>query len=259
MNCDHVERRGLVQEYVAGRLSASRAIAFERHFFECDRCYESVRLATLARDGFAIESTGRRRATLRSPGLVLWTSAAIAVFIGASVWGGALLDRSRHPGPNVMGLGSLGGFGDVDGVPAYAGSRADAGAPGDSATALFRKGMAAYEAGDFETAAAVLEASIALGSDSPTAVGEVGAERNFYLGVSELAAGDPAGAVAPLERAGGNPQWHERAAYYLAKAHLRLGHRDDAVQILESIQNGDSPAADRARRLLTRIREAHEP
>ena len=43
MDCQSIRKRRLADEYIAGRLSADESEAYERHYFECDRCFADLR------------------------------------------------------------------------------------------------------------------------------------------------------------------------------------------------------------------------
>ena len=43
MNCKAVAEENTIERYAAGQLSEADTEAFERHFFECEECYEALR------------------------------------------------------------------------------------------------------------------------------------------------------------------------------------------------------------------------
>lgn len=45
-SCSRIESEDVIERYVTGRLGPEEAEAFERHFFDCDRCWEEVWRAT---------------------------------------------------------------------------------------------------------------------------------------------------------------------------------------------------------------------
>ena len=50
LTCEAVAQRGLVELYVAGRLSAERDVSdLETHLLTCDTCREEVRLGSVIR------------------------------------------------------------------------------------------------------------------------------------------------------------------------------------------------------------------
>lgn len=106
LTCELVGERGLVERYVAGRVSDATELAtFEAHVLECLRCQDEVRLGLAVRAALA-----RPRAR---PAARLWLGGGLA--IAASV--GALLllrsgahdagDDSAATGPYRGGAGSL--------------------------------------------------------------------------------------------------------------------------------------------------------
>ncbi len=53
MDCLRVERLGVIERYLADRLDETDREAFERHFFECDRCFAALERARTVRSGFS--------------------------------------------------------------------------------------------------------------------------------------------------------------------------------------------------------------
>src|SRR6185436_19979558 len=103
MTHDEVLDRQVLDAYVSNRLNAGERAAFERHFFECDVCFDAVHdedavrravrhLATSGR--LAVTATLRRAAGVALP-IVLAGAIGVA--------GGWLLQSRRVPGvePNV--------------------------------------------------------------------------------------------------------------------------------------------------------------
>jgi Putative zinc-finger len=54
LTCADVEARDLDAGYLAGRLSPEEAAAYEAHYFGCDRCWATLRLASEARAALAV-------------------------------------------------------------------------------------------------------------------------------------------------------------------------------------------------------------
>ena len=53
LTCDDVAQHGLIERYVAGRLSEPDANALESHYLTCSRCQAEIRLALAIRDALA--------------------------------------------------------------------------------------------------------------------------------------------------------------------------------------------------------------
>jgi hypothetical protein len=87
LTCERVGESGLVERYIAGRLSdATELTGFEAHLVACPRCQDELRLGLAVRA--ALASPRARRAPWR------WLGAGVA--IAASI-GTLLLFRSRGP------------------------------------------------------------------------------------------------------------------------------------------------------------------
>jgi hypothetical protein len=50
LTCDAIVDRGLIERYVAGRLSEPEVEAFESHYLTCTRCQNELRMAAAIRD-----------------------------------------------------------------------------------------------------------------------------------------------------------------------------------------------------------------
>ncbi len=90
ITCADVDARHLEAAYLAGRLSAADAEAFEAHYFACDRCWmlvqqaAEVRAALSDRPGSGIVPTARTRGSrLRR---LIPLLAAAAVILAVELW-----------------------------------------------------------------------------------------------------------------------------------------------------------------------------
>lgn len=95
LTCADVEARDLEAAYLADRLSPDDALAYEAHYFGCERCWAALRLATEARAAFAAESAteshvsrgasgfAAQPARPRSRRSLAWGLAAAAVLVVA--------------------------------------------------------------------------------------------------------------------------------------------------------------------------------
>jgi hypothetical protein len=84
LTCELVEAQDFEANYLAGRLDAAAAEAYEEHYFGCERCWASLRRAMEARAAFASRTPGRRGA-----GLARWAIPLAAAFVALVVWRGA--------------------------------------------------------------------------------------------------------------------------------------------------------------------------
>lgn len=213
VECPSVESDETATRYAAGRLVPAEAEAFEQHMIGCSRCQDAV----LASSAMA--------AALRKPNeRSLWRSWQVrfGVPLAASLLIAVWLAR---PGP--AGLNDLA---RVDPVPAFLGVAVRT--SGDETTRSIDAGMAAYSAGDYDTA--VQELARARGS----------AAVDFYLGIARLKTGDYAGAAAALHTARAeNSPYASEAALYRAKALLGMRRADSALSELARIQPAAAVAA----------------
>jgi anti-sigma factor RsiW len=62
LTCDAVAAQGMIERYLAGKLSEAEAEAFEAHYLNCSPCQRELRLAVAIRDGLRRAPPGRREA-----------------------------------------------------------------------------------------------------------------------------------------------------------------------------------------------------
>ena len=102
LNCEAVAQRGLVERYVAGRLTAEADLAaLETHLLTCASCREEVRLGSIVRAelGARAAQTIGRSGLRRSSWFLLGTAAAAAaIFVIARP-----ISRDGSGGPLVRG------------------------------------------------------------------------------------------------------------------------------------------------------------
>lgn len=214
-----------VPRYIAGTLPPAEVDHFEVHLLECSVCQAAVR------EGAALSAALRRPQPRMSWRYLLWgvpLAAAIAAL---------LLVR---PVNRVRSLGR------VAAAPAFAGAPVRAAPTGP--TALADSGMLAYGRGDWNAAVRLLGAADASGGGGPAL--------SFYLGVARLMGGDPMAALFPLSRATAGP-YAADAAYFRAKAFLRLGRADSALRLLGAAST-DPVTGARARALADSVKAAVE-
>lgn len=204
--CPSVESDETATRYAAGRLVPDEAEAFEQHMIGCSRCQDAV-LASSAMAG-ALRTPNERS---------LWRSWPVrfGVPLAASLLIAVWLARPGRTGWSDLAR--------VESVPAFNGVAVRT--TGDDATRAIDAGMAAYAAGDYETA--VRELARAPGS----------AAVDFYLGIARLKTGDYAAAAAALHAARAvNSPYASEAALYRAKALLGMQRADSALSELALIQ-----------------------
>jgi len=280
--CDNVAADDLAERYVLGQLSPAEQEAYERHYFECDRCFGDLR--SLQAIHAALQQHPRAaRSRKDEPRQWLWRGWAIAGAVAASLVVVVLLRQFEAPERVVDRGAPPAAVSPVTPAPVAmpeeppAESRADgaavpstakAGAPSrraellaklarvqpprfspsvlrgmtDEATAAFQQGMKFYVAGDFGAAAPLLRNAARLDPGRPDIA--------FFLAASELLSGDATAAAGEFNRTieMGDTPFLEEAHYYLAKAHLKLGDVGEArreltlVKDLQGSLQGDADA-----------------
>lgn len=209
--------------YAAGMLAPGHVEEFEDHLIGCAECQAAVREAlTLSA---ALDDRGARL-RLR---VGLGAAAVIVLALGTAL---------AWPADPVRRLGAVGS------VPEFRGL--DVRSDPDSVSALGDRGMAAYVAGDFEQAAALLGRAAADAAEPGV---------HFFLGISQLQQRRAEQAAASLERAllpRRNP-YEEEALFYLAKARLALGETGAALAALAAV-DPDGPQGTRASALADSVR-----
>ena len=194
-----------VAQYVAGTMDAGELDEFEQHLLECESCRNAVRTGAAARVAL-VDARSQTQPRVESPVRTWWLAAAAAVITTI-----ILASRGDSNGP----------LGAITAAPFVAGAVRPA---GDSITVLVDSGMAAYTRSDYVTAARQLERASSLDTSVSVA---------FFLGVSLLMADENRAAIRALERSATSAPYATEAAYYLAKAFVRLRQPDSAIAILE--------------------------
>jgi tetratricopeptide (TPR) repeat protein len=248
MDCDPIEREGLTEAYLAGRLLPEEKRAFEDHAFGCPSCLEKLQAlgsiqAELWEQGSPVPSTAARR----RPALAWrWTfasaSALLLVAAGAFLlWRPGRLADGPGPASRSRALAALGQFEAPSYLPASL--RAGEG----EAQERFRLGMEQYQAGRYERAIGELTVAERLDPGSPQIA--------FFLGVCHLLEGEIDQGIERLEKAIslGNTPYLLEARFYLAKGFLRRGDAEPATSQLKAVATSRSPLAQDAARLLTEI------
>ncbi len=235
MNCERVEREGLLELYLADRLDESDREAFEAHFFECPRCFQGLEDARRIRAGFGEMAPSVRSQARRCPGVAatLLATAAVLVLIALA----ALLSREPDPDSELVALGRV----RAADLPPYVPVRLR----GEiEATEAHARGLDAYRRGDFDAAAAILE---------PITGADASPILHLYTGASLLASERPEAAMPHLEAAGVQPMLADTALWLIARAHLQQGDAESALEALRRLSVGDGPWAERALELRSRV------
>ena len=265
VNCEQVIRDALAEPYLRGELNEADQEAFERHYFECARCFDE--LETYRALGQALKEVDQL--PLAEPAVRgasvhwMWAAAAATVVmaIALSLWlprtTPAPLEvpgtspsavatpppamRPPAPAPNVPSLTELAHVLPPTYTPATMRGASD------DAARRFREAMQRYVTGDFAGAMAGLRVAARDHPDAPDIA--------FFLGVCSLLTGERAAAVGQLRRtiALGESPYLEEAHFYLAKAHLRRGELQAASSELAKTVQLRGDREKEARELLQRV------
>jgi TolA-binding protein len=247
MLCEEIRKDGVAERYIQGDLDETEREAYERHYFACEEC-----LAELE----TLEGLRTALSQAKPPGRAIpawaWVLAACLILtLGIRLTWTArhapapqlaqTLPNTPSPAPAQPNLLALAEFQP----PAY--SAAVMRGTESEATLVFRKAMDLYQRGDFGRAANGLRKAVALDKEDPAA--------RFYLGVSQLLAGQPDGGLRALRAtiAMGETDFREQAQFYLAKGLLRTGDAGEAHRLLASVARSRSPLRGEALQLLDKL------
>jgi hypothetical protein len=218
--------------YLAGALDPAVLDEFESHMIDCAVCQRALRDAAAIRKAFRSSATtctepSPVRPWQRWP--VLLAAAAVLLVVAREV-------RLVRP---ITRLGR------VDPAPLLA--TVPTRASTDSAASLVGRGVLAYRGARYSEAAHLFAAADSLAPTPALA---------FYLGVSELLAGDAKGAIASLRPVmqSADGLYDAEAHFYSAKAWLRLAGRDSALAHLAAASRGRGALATHAAALADSVR-----
>lgn len=218
MNCEEVERNDILAAYIAGKLPEAERDQFEEHFFGCEECLQQVEAARIARDVLIANPLAKK------PRMHWWVPAlavAAVLVVGIAVWKSPVAEPQKvAPVVVAQAKPSYELLARFD-PPVY---RASTLRSATRAPKSFASAMKLYSAGDFAGAAVGLR-------ELDTTVAR------FYLGVSELLAGDRGAGVADLKKTveAGDTPYQSEARFYLAKGLLGEAKVDEARVQLETL------------------------
>jgi tetratricopeptide (TPR) repeat protein len=242
MNCDQIINDEITEKYLLGELSEGDQQTFERHYFECPRCFRELETyrtlqLELKRSAPAIRA---KPAGMRIGWILAWAPAAAVVVLvaGVSIWlrekgpatpsaqapvqqAPAMQRPVQHPAaPSLSDLAQIQ-------PPPYAPITLR-GAE-DEAQRRFREAMRHYVKAEYRTAISGLRQAFEL---NPKA-----AEIRFFLGVCYLLVGETEPAINHLRAtiALGDSPYLEEAHFYLAKAYLKKSDVDAASEQLRKV------------------------
>ena len=274
IDCDRVVEDEIAERYLHGRLSETLQEAYERHYFDCERCFEELETYRV------IQEALRRSAAQSSEPSALWHRGpvrawALAAAVIVVVAGLAMLVRLDAPsGPRLSPVEDAGEEpdGSPDGTtPQRAEDRTNR--PDEAARQLdrlagvepppyspvtlrgdrtgadsaFREAMQSYLEGRYDLAADGLADAAALDPGRPDIA--------FFHGASLLLVGKVDEALAALQstlQLGDSP-FFEEAHFYRAKACLANRDPSAARDHLRRVVDAGGPLAAEAQSLLDEL------
>jgi tetratricopeptide (TPR) repeat protein len=259
MTCDEVDERGLAEEYLGGRLTDEERDAFERHFFDCDRCFREVEALRAIRGALLSAPVTDNRAPAMHLRTWLPMAAAVLLAATAATWWVAGRGAQQRPAPADRPA-RIESASPAPGGTRSAGTREAAiqqlakFEPPRLSTRLrngpagaFQQALEQYRSGNYVRAVPLFESAL---RDDPSSD-----QIRFYLGASALMAEQADTGVAALSpvAADRNSPYAEEAQYLLAKAHLQRNDLDAAAAALDRTVAFGGDRLEDARRLRTEI------
>lgn len=230
MTCNDVEQRDIAESYLLGTLDESEREAFERHYFECARCYSELEALRAVKDVLA------RHPRRAMPVHRQWLALAAALFLivaTAVVW--QVLRSRERAGAAPSSVASAPAEPSQPRLDAEIAQLAQVPPPpytplrlrGGPERRAFTTGMERYTARDFAAAIAPLQRAV---HEEPAAQ-----DARFYLGASYLMTGYSNLAIATLTPLTQDPAstYAEEAQFLVAKACLQARDLPAAVAALD--------------------------
>ena len=254
--CDKVKNFELIDGYIQGKLSEADREAFERHYFECDPCFEELqfreKLLGVTRDhGETIfadyitkrkhirEPLGPRILDRLFPGIPTWRQGWIYAAVSVAVILIMIPILSTLFAPNKYEHLS-----DIKPYPyLFAGLRSG----GSEGERLFQQGMRHYTDGEYDQSSRYLEKVVTIDSKSALA--------QFYLGICFLMMDKTGMAVQSLERAVAAQPDSEIFHWYLGQAFLKEGDGERARVEFEKVRDLNGDFQTRAKTLIRKMGE----
>jgi hypothetical protein len=261
MSCATIGAQDVAGRYLAGTLSESERDAYERHYFDCQQCFDALRLAGTTR--VASPAIPARR--WWPP----WLAAAAVVVIGVGMWSARATPDAGPPPPVTSGQPAAGP--QSSGVPPVVPPAPPPEDPSPSslielarfapppheqpvlrgpeheAQFLFVAALEHYAHRQYRPAIDGLRSAI---SKDPAAPGP-----SFFLGVCLLLTGRTQAGITELRRtiALGDSPYFEEAHFYLAKGLLQAGDAAAARRELRTMIALDGDHRSEAKQLLSQI------
>jgi hypothetical protein len=249
MSCDDIAAHAIAERYVLAELSESDRDAYERHYFDCARCFEELSTVRALRAELTVSGStpGSHPASARTWWPIGLAAAAIIV-TGIGLWtmwptSEAPVTTARAPEPPEQPALTATPAAPQPSTPADAPVSLEALArfdppayeapvlrgPENEARKLFQAAMTDYLAGAHAKAVDGLRS--AAGKDP------LAADASFFLGASLLLTKQTQAGITELRRtiALGNTPYLEEAHFYLAKGLLQGGNISGASRELRAM------------------------
>jgi len=221
MDCALVKDENLSARYLLGELSEDKQVAFEEHFFECERCFEELEtLRAVQAELVESEDAVQAQVPTRGPRRIWFIAVGMAAAVVAIGIALQLMTPATTVPPELLELARIE-------PPHYQEVRLRGAA--DEAQQRFRTAMEFYSAGDYASAIPGLEDAAELDPTAPNV--------SFFLGACYLLTGRTSEGVETLQRTVdlGDTPYLEEALFLLAKASLQTGDRGTAEEALRQV------------------------
>jgi tetratricopeptide (TPR) repeat protein len=262
MSCATIGAQDVAGRYLAGTLSESERDAYERHYFECQECFDALRMA-----GAPLVASPSPAEAARN-WWPAWLAAAAVVLVGVWLWPARPAQNGGAPAPQTSAQpGTAAGTPSIPPVvsPAPRDTAAQSPlvelarfapppsdlpvlrGPEDEARLLFVAALEHYAHRQYPAAIDGLRRAI---DKDPTAPGP-----RFFVGACLLLTGQTQAGIAELKRtiALGDSPYFEEAHFYLAKGLLQAGDAAAARRELTTMIALDGDHRSEAKQLLSQI------
>lgn len=244
MDCTLIAKQEFAERYALGKLTPGQCELYERHYFECERCYNELQQLLAIRRELEAQplSAPAPKQDRRRMSAWWWPALAAAAALVVVVILGPLYDT--HAPTHPTGAERAAAIAELARMEPPPYEALVLRGMHDAASTAFREGMKAYLAGDYGAAAAKLREAAAADPARPDVA--------FYLGASELLSDRPDAAQAVLERlvAMGETPFSEEAHFYLGKALLRRDQLMEAALEFQLVAGMDGPLQAEAKSVL---------
>jgi TolA-binding protein len=230
MTCEQIEAEGVIEQYLANRLTNAGRKQFESHYFGCDQCFERL-------EAYRAAATALRRPPPTR--LWIWAAAAAAIIIISLRFIPHAAPPKPEPAPLLVQVEA-----PPYSVPTFR-------AVPNAETRQFYAAMEPYQRRDYPAAIESLKKFL----DGSAKQGRPFLDAEFFLGASYLLVNRPDEASASLDPVlAADSPYLEEAHFLMAEAWLKKGDAGRARTELEKVigMGGDLKA--RAQVLLATLK-----